>query len=141
MVNTRRLNILADVIEAAANRKEELVSEGEAFTVPKNLGFSMAVTYSANLENLPQVQDLTGRHCGTVGCFIGWTLEIWPEYKQADQYLGAVDALGVDEISRELFMPEYFYDHPDRYPVERCVAVLRYLAETGNVDWSIPYEK
>ena len=76
--------------------------------------------------------------CGTVGCISGWAVWHWNlQLFTASREVGRL--LGLTDVqSKALFTPSRTYGVGYRHvtPV-MAGAVLRHLAETGQVDWSI----
>lgn len=107
-----------------------------------NLGFNMAWIYAeANLYN----PDQSGTNCGTTACIAGWAYAVehggripdLPEEVEIKAADAASKFMGLPpRKSDDLFYP---FGHKERLAIEpsQAVAVLRHLAETGEVDWSI----
>lgn len=80
-------------------------------------------------------------HCGTVACIAGWAaiiaqpetawLEVW-ERKVAKDFLDLTD-----EQAAELFVPRSSLVRYDGVTPLMAAAVVDYLADTGEVDWSV----
>lgn len=141
MVNKANVLRVADAIE---NSK----------LVKRDIGFNMA--YVAERSGV-YAKDKTGHHCGTVACIAGYAFAIKhprtsaAKIRAIEERTGgdadddpiveeARDFLGITpDESEALFFPDA-YD-PDlilhNLPAEQAVAVLRHLAETGEVDWSV----
>ena len=130
-MNREMILRVADAIEAA----------DKAETTPV-MGFNMNYVreISASSE-----EDMTGHGCGTVSCIAGWTLAIDSDFKidkkiTPDDPLwkgAAAHLLGLDkEAAHNLFMAVGAADIEEVTPAE-AIAVLRHLAETGEVDWSL----
>lgn len=140
MVNKANVLRVADAIENAKLAK-------------RDIGFNMA--YVAERRGV-YVSDKTGHNCGTVACIAGYSYAIKHPRKSAAGIIALEDrrvALEDDTIiveAREflglpredanaLFFPDD--ENPDlrldSLTVEQAVAVLRHLAETGEVDWSV----
>lgn len=119
----------------------------EQHSIP-NLGFNMALWYAPAGRNYP---DNSGRNCGTVACIAGWAYSVarglslaatnvdtaaYDAGVKAKQFLGLTE----EEASR-LFMPHIDGEDHDvgRCGVkpERAIAVLRHLAKTRKIDWSV----
>jgi hypothetical protein len=106
----------------------------EKHSIP-DLGFNMA------LLNGEGSADLSGHECGTVACIAGWTCavaKIAPSFEGAREFLGLErkQSSVSDYHNGNLFFPDLKSDHWDATP-SQAVAVLRHLAETGIVDWSV----
>lgn len=118
----------------------------ENHTIP-DLGFNMSNWFSPTSQDR---RDNSGHGCGTVACVAGWSAVLatgrqpdnnrWyygkdHAEKVAKEYLG----LSWPDSSR-LFEPEEdVYEWRD-IPPARAVAVLRHLAATGEIDWTVPFE-
>lgn len=122
-MNKERILELADHLE----RLMDPATETEA-------GFSMSIWDSEGEDLRGQYPDHSGHDCGTLCCIAGWTERLWPE---PDDYAG--DILGLSRaMSYDLFEPRESYPDPYTSTPRRAAAVLRHLAATGEVDWSIP---
>ena len=135
-MNTERILHLANVIETLEPLHPEEVIELEANTPDFQAidAFSMAQFYY---------------ECGTPACIAGWADFLWSADHTDDFHTGerARDILGLEEdLSHELFEPAFVYGEVDIgafdyekefISPERAAAVLRNLANTGVVDWSI----
>ena len=98
------------------------------------------VVYGTNDPNSHSFcMEATNHPCGSPACLAGWTDELW----NPDKY---PDPLGIAGTGREmeLFEPRepwatYFHrPHQDGFITsEHAAAVLRNLAETGEVDWTV----
>lgn len=116
----------------------ELANVIERHSIP-GLGFNMSVYGCTGM------QDLSGHGCGTVGCIAGHAVahfELDGDPSPLPDLVGvsrrAAEILGLDFTTREdLFCPEGYSEAPEMYPPAKAVAVLRHLAETGEVDWAI----
>lgn len=117
MVNPVNVNRVADAIENG-----ELVKRG--------IGFNMAAWREPVHGD---VIDRTGHHCKTVAC-IGGTVDIL-FLTGTDR--GRENKLGLspDQFLR-LVAPMDAHPWRDITPAH-AVSVLRHLAETGEVDWSV----
>lgn len=90
------------------------------------LGFCMAVFVYPSSDDKP---DMTGHACETVACIAGWGEYVFPD---------AEDVFGLSDYDHEeLTQPTGWCSEPREFPPARAVAVLRHLADTGVVDWSI----
>jgi hypothetical protein len=118
-----RENILkvADAIEHAAKKRSR----------PK-LGFNMGAWFGSPEEDGP---DRTEHSCDTTACIGGWTNTI---FKNAEWDVHAAErSLGLSsEEGGDLFFPDVEIDLKDITPAH-AVTVLRHLAETGKVDWTV----
>lgn len=112
-MNKERILKLADVIEATPHKPEPKTKRPNS-----NLrGFNMA-----------------SWHCGTVGCIAGWAGKIFDCH-----YAYAGEALDLPwATSDALFMAKgIHWSRMDQIKPAHAAAVLRHLAETGKVDWSV----
>lgn len=114
----------------------------------KWLGFNMQ-SYAASASRFAP-DKLNG--CGTVACLAGWTKAVlgnvrtergllaWERRVSRKDRGVAKDTaplLGLDDDdASDLFHPDGWWQHENQTPAQ-AVAVLRHLAETGEVDWSI----
>lgn len=134
-MNKKNILRVADAIE-----KGELVKRG--------IGFNMEAVISIATDRRKDHVD----SCGTVACIAGWAHCVrYPRRKLArliadtEDYAhyesvaweSAVDFLGLsEETADDLFQPSgagpWTYITP-----AQAVRVLRHLAETGKVDWSV----
>lgn len=106
-MNVERIQELAAAIENAEHVAHPSYAKDEAMT-----GFNMAEW-----------------HCGTVGCIGGWA-----EYLFADE---ARESLGITlRMASDLFWPDDVGPYVEITPLQ-AAAVLRNLAATGEVDWSV----
>lgn len=114
-MNTERILELATVIESLPH-----VSPDERATeVPLD---------SFNMEKW---------HCGSVGCIAGWAVKLFGG-EIPDPALSGQQALGLrGDIADDLFTPAYGYGDYHKITPRDAAKVLRKLAETGHVDWSI----
>ncbi len=102
----------------------------------RTLGFNMSLYFS---DGLP---DKSGHHCRTTACVAGWTIAVAKPRKRRVWYNRLVDDasefLGLDlGTAEDLFLVgESRQMLASVLPFE-AVAVLRHLAKTGRVDWSI----
>lgn len=111
----------------------------EKHSIP-DLGFNMAAYLTSNEP------DKSGHGCGTVACIAGWAFEVSTNRRPVDWH-DDVDGVaaaffGIDARTAEkLFVPladvrATFFPLLHAEP-RHAVAVLRHLAETGEVDWSV----
>lgn len=112
----------------------------------KWLGFNMSAWFDDEpRENMHE--DKTGHNCGTVACIGGWTAAVLLNRKTENGASKAVSRvsedrlwkfLGLEErVAQKLFLPNSKVSGPWRNITPRqAVRVLKYLAETGKVDWS-----
>lgn len=119
-----RENILkvADAIEHAAKKRSR----------PK-LGFNMRTVRGIPLPDAP---DMTGHNCQTIACIAGWTQAV---HKLPESNFWARDTREVLGLTHDeahaLFEPPYWWE--GKYTTAKAVAVLRHLAESGEVDWTV----
>lgn len=111
----------------------------EQHSIP-DLGFNMGVFRSKADPTDPSGVDLTGHNCGTVACIAGWAEAVYvreggdpDRYRSSSWYFGIED----DRTSERLITPPGWRTNPSQFTPERAVAVLRHLAATGEVDWTI----
>jgi hypothetical protein len=106
----------------------------------RGLGFNMGDFIASWNE------DNSGHHCGTTACIAGWAYHLAKRRKTAvnvDRYPGgagdvARDWMGLsDRIAGGLFYARGRTAALEEIPASHAVAVLRRLAETGKVDWSV----
>jgi len=124
-MNREMILKVADAIEAAAKPEAK-----------PTLGFNMG-DWVSNRH-----YDVSGHFCGTTACIAGWTLAVSGQELSAEdsaQYLGirneaeAILGLSCDK-AEDLFVN--YPDFSDPTP-SQAAAVLRHLAETGEVNWSL----
>ena len=116
-MNVENILAVAQAIEDAAKPEAK-----------PDFGFNMACIGGEATERRP---DRTGHNCDTVACIAGWAIHLFPGS-------GVAEALGISDSNRQLdnlIMPPNGRD--GRYTVENAVAVLRHLAATGVVDWTV----
>ena len=105
----------------------------ERHSIP-DLGFNMELLRGAADERYP---DLSGHNCGTVACIAGWALAVAGKdggFEAAAEFFGFKD----QEEEESYDFPLFFPGSPHYGTTSsQAVAVLRHLAETGEVDWSI----
>jgi hypothetical protein len=134
-----RENILkvADAIEHAAKKRAR----------PK-VGFSMATFAAPTRDFTP---DRTGHDCPTVCCIAGWARHLLRPKRRGELWDGlqdegadwdaAVSDFGLTQKeAARLFLAYQAEDLGvllDDITPTHAVAVLRHLAETGKVDWSV----
>lgn len=120
----------------------------EKHSVP-GLAFHMNYTYEDDPEELGSRNSVSpdqkrmGSECGAVACIIGWTnTVIRPPDGEVNNAANAQHALGLK--SREA--DALFYPDKERWNLSRSwdditpeqgVRVLRHLAVTGEIDWSV----
>ena len=117
----------------------------ETATLP-NFGFNMnyleiSTANQVMPEEAKELNVLDHQPCGTIACIAGWTCAIFapgapPSYQEAAEWLGLPPwAYGVGP-TYSLFFARGITDLESITP-QHAVRVLRYLAETGEVDWNI----
>ena len=119
-----RIRILADTIEKLENYDYKTVYTGAKPT------FTMSKYYYK---------------CGSPACMSGWARSLFAPGSGKDDK----DLLGLsDSMSRDLFLPLNDYVNwramkgsAGYISARHAAAVLRNLADTGKVDWSVGYEK
>jgi hypothetical protein len=133
MLNTARLNELADIIERAPHSRWTPGPKDPSSATP--ITFNMAVW-----------------SCDGAACIGGWAASLWAEEGAwTDSYMlhrtlkapnlrGAANALGLGETRAEhLFYPHHSptWCGDDYHTImpKQAAATLRELAETGDVDW------
>lgn len=100
----------------------------------KDVGFNMCDYYSKHYH-----EDRSERHCQSTACIAGWTMLVMnPDIKWDGFSIHSVaqDILGLngDEANLLFCMRGSQYAMDDINP-ETAVAVLRHLAENGEVQW------
>ena len=123
--------------------KENVLAVADAIerhSIP-DLGFNMSC-FVGEVE--PGFRDdHFGSTCGTVACIAGWTRCVRTmkalELPRGDfNWALEADWLGLDGATSELFWGDDFVNrHLEEVTPSQAVHVLRHLAETGEVDWSI----
>ncbi len=115
-MNVENILKVADAIEAAC-----------APDAKPEIGFNMDGGPFHPIDGVP---DLSGHNCNTVCCIAGWGravlgVDAWYDAKpdKASDY-------------DKLICPPGYTDHY-RYKPAHAVAVLRHLAATGEVDWTV----
>jgi hypothetical protein len=131
-MNRENIRTVADAIEAASKRRAK-----------PTIGFNMADWRS----NMP---DRTGHKCGTSCCIAGWAFLVSEgrEPTKDDARFGKVADVGAEflgigrrdvdnwELRDQLFYARGIVDRDSISP-KQAVSVLRHLADTGKVDWTI----
>ena len=98
----------------------------EQHSIP-DLGFNMR-RWRFRFRN--GINDKSGHHCKTCACIGGWTEALFPG-------VAAHKSLGLLSLKvHALFYPDAAPRAYDATP-SQAAAVLRHLAATGEVDWSI----
>lgn len=109
-MNRERILQLADVIEKTPHAQPDYWSEGPLTSF-----------------------NMSEWRYGTCGCLGGWVEHLFRD----EDDLHARDLLDIEgDAAEELFYPTGFTTYKDILPA-RAARVLRHLAETGKVDWSI----
>lgn len=105
----------------------------ERHSIP-DLGFNMR-TFGAPAND--DYRDFSGHNCGTVACIVGWTLRVLPAFRAWFNEDAVAHPFGISQSDWvELTLPDgYRFSEATS---SQAVAVLRHLAATGKVDWSIP---
>ena len=102
------------------------------------LGFNMSL-YGGKTG--PSDPDLSGHNCGTVACIAGWADKVLtgrdPDVHSSDYAQGLLGLSAEQAI--DLFVPSDWAKNT--ITPAHAVAVLRNLAETGEVDWSVSVAK
>lgn len=111
--------------------KENILAVADAIerhTIP-DLGFNMGLIRGTADAKYP---DKSGFDCGTVACIAGWTNAV----AGGEGVDAAGDYLGIegDRLRSKLFYPDNPYLGATPAQAGR---VIRHLAETGEVDWSV----
>lgn len=130
-MNIANILKLADFLDMASPEPEFNNHLGEyVYTFANGEGYSMGIW------------DSEGRTCNTVGCIGGWAAAFAKE--DGDYSLSRRSAaqnwLGITLIQdTALFTPMGWHspEHAKEYTPQRAARVLRHLAATGNVDWSV----
>lgn len=110
----------------------------EQHSIP-DMGFNMGTFRGEADSGHPMSVDLSGHNCGTVACIAGYaeTLFVMDGGDLAD-YGGSGTFFGIsDDDQIALIMPRGWNLDPRQYTPQRAVSVLRHLAATGEVDWSV----
>jgi hypothetical protein len=112
----------------------------------------LAVADAIENESVPGLQfDMTvyRNSCGTAGCIAGWAFVMfaddgrrrwdeWGNYPRGEIFNTAKEVLGLcSGEAWQLFLPEDPVGENYDATAEEAVTVLRQLAETGVVDWSV----
>jgi len=116
------------------------------------LGFNVRSWYADRNDGLSGIEykDQSGHKCGTVACIAGWATAVeigetvLTEEFEAIRLRGKQlvnlplvstpeEFLGIDEDQAN----DLFYGAEDDTKPEKAVRVLRNLAETGVVDWTV----
>lgn len=122
-------------------RVADAIEKGEL--VKRGIGFNMEEFISgAGIQSDPPTDHF--RKCSTVACIAGWAYSISHPRRNIRSLAGtttisegAAHWLGLDDdTAMDLFVPTEIYDFATITPAH-AVAVLRHLAETGEVDWSV----
>lgn len=131
-MNREMILRVADAIEAAAKPDAK-----------PSIGFNMeSFVNEAASEFEP---DQTGHQCGTTACIAGWAMHLSGDDLSRVEYLtsngcirrGAA-ILGLDfDDADDLFTVCDDSLSLEEITPSQAVSVLRHLAETGDVDWSI----
>lgn len=98
------------------------------------VGFNMGVWHDTGDA------DQTGHNCGTVCCIGGWTNFLFADDPMQVGMQEAMKSLGLGPLpADDLFCPprSQYAGSWDSITPAHAVAVLRHLAATGKVDWSI----
>lgn len=80
-------------------------------------------------------RDMTGHGCGTVCCIGGWTDRLFGETNSEEETAARL-GLSPEDGERLFYADELFARMKDITPTH-AVAVLRHLAATGVVDWTV----
>ena len=122
------------------DRVIQLADAIENNSIP-DLGFNMEY-YIALPDDTNNIADRSGNNCNTVACIGGWIAHI-AEPTSVESFRDAGEWLDLHfmEANKLFYADGIGFDHHG-IPLEEitpqdAVKVLRNLAETGNVDWSI----
>lgn len=115
------------------------VLEGKRPKPRKNLHFSMSLWADKASQAIP-LYGWNGKFaehtCGTVACIGGWTNIIFRS--ENDSTAAAAEKLGLDADTAHALFFEYSKGGGSyAIPPKRAAKVLRHLAKTGKVDWTI----
>jgi hypothetical protein len=128
VVNRENILKVAQAIEDAARPEAE-----------PEIGFNMTMYVDRYAVS---GSDRTGHNCGTTACIAGWAWHIAkgrvPDEGSYYVREEGAEFLGLEvgsRTERDLFCPIDVPDHA--LTPARAAAVLRHLAETGKVDWSV----
>lgn len=109
----------------------------------KRLGFNMG-RYFGKASNVGK--DMSGHRCGTVACIAGWAYAVKHGSKLPKNAVGDVEYAAYSEAVKFFGLNDSLSDtwelfHPSRpwatITPKDAVKVLRNLAKTGKVDWSV----
>lgn len=88
--------------------------------------------------------DKTGHNCGTIACVAGWSYAVRnggvkPEPVDVEDFKWEVDGewFGLETQKANILFYGYPGDGDSSPKPEKAVAVLRHLAATGEVDWTV----
>lgn len=133
-MNKAKVLTLANAIEAGIILDRETAEP---------IGFNMD-TYKMYVAAWPALyKDQSKRGCNTVCCLAGSARELWPEVNpapgdEAATFRRAQAALGLTTSeAASLFKPTGIEHRWHKVTASKAVRVLRHLAKTGRVDWSI----
>lgn len=124
-------------------RVADAIENGEL--VKRGIGFNMAFYLAPTEESL--VVDKIGG-CGTTACIAGWAYALQRPRTKAATFIkrdvevhvraDATEFLGLTGVeAHKLFVPSDEAGPWRNITPAHAVAVLRHLAETGEVDWSV----
>jgi len=113
----------------------------EQHSIPE-LGFNMNYGLVSRSDN---IKDLSGYNCDTVACIAGWCNMLTKPDARFSDFDAAREFLGLDpKAASELFYASSQWefeggDHTylERITPSKAAVVLRHLAETGEVNWSV----
>lgn len=119
--------------------KEAILAVADAIegsTIP-DLAFNMNYFYVPMRDVSDPIDELVeaAHGCGTVACIAGWACAVFGETFDP-RFDRARDILGLTaEQGEQLFFADGALDGLQDIPKADAVAVLRHLAETGEVVW------
>jgi len=104
----------------------------EKHSIP-DLGFNMSYAFDA----VGPEDDRSGHSCGTVACIGGWTNVVLAKSGNLPIAAAQRRLELTDRQADALFYPLGYWRVDNDYTPSQAVAVLRHLAATGEVDWTI----
>jgi hypothetical protein len=116
--------------------------ENATLTKDHGIGFNMAYFF----ESSGHLEDHTHQECGTTACIAGWASLISEKEVAARDDPDVMEDVAMEYLGlSNMQAVDLFYARCVRKPMAditqaEAVRVLRHLAETGKVDWSIIYK-
>lgn len=119
------------------NRIADLIEDGHYVANGKNWGFNMSEWINRGWDGKGK-GNANGKHfCGTTACVAGWTYHAnAEEARRSGEHIPdyAANKLGLTVVQAHALFHTYMWQNRDIHPLH-AVETLRYLAETGRVDW------